>query len=59
MFGFSFAKILVLAIVVAVVWFGFRYFTALGQAAQQRARDLFSADTIVPRYEALYRRVCG
>jgi N-acetyl-alpha-D-glucosaminyl L-malate synthase BshA len=32
---------------------------ALGTAAQQRARALFSADAIVPRYEALYRRVCG
>lgn len=30
----------------------------LGQAAQQRARELFSAEVIVPRYEALYRRVC-
>jgi N-acetyl-alpha-D-glucosaminyl L-malate synthase BshA len=33
--------------------------TALGRAAQQRARTLFSAATIVPRYEALYRRVCA
>jgi N-acetyl-alpha-D-glucosaminyl L-malate synthase BshA len=32
---------------------------ALGQAAQRRARELFSASVIVPRYEALYRRVCG
>jgi N-acetyl-alpha-D-glucosaminyl L-malate synthase BshA len=32
--------------------------TALGRAAQHRARKLFSADAIVPRYEALYRRVC-
>jgi glycosyltransferase involved in cell wall biosynthesis len=31
----------------------------LGQAGQQRARALFSADVIVPRYEALYRRVCA
>ncbi len=30
----------------------------LGAAAKQRARKLFSADAIVPRYEALYRRVC-
>jgi L-malate glycosyltransferase len=29
----------------------------MGQAAQQRARQLFSADVIVPQYEALYRRV--
>ena len=29
----------------------------LGQAAAERARRLFSADTIVARYEALYRRV--
>jgi glycosyltransferase involved in cell wall biosynthesis len=33
--------------------------TALGRAAQQRAREHFSADAIVPRYEALYRCVCG
>lgn len=33
--------------------------TALGRAAQARARALFSAATIVPRYEALYRRVLG
>jgi len=32
---------------------------ALGHAAQQRARKYFSAAAVVPRYEALYRRVCG
>ncbi|HWX19793.1 MAG TPA: N-acetyl-alpha-D-glucosaminyl L-malate synthase BshA [Candidatus Binatia bacterium] len=32
---------------------------ALGRAAQERARKLFSAEAIVPQYEALYRRVCG
>ena len=31
----------------------------LGRAAQQRAREQFSAGVIVPRYEELYRRVCG
>ena len=31
---------------------------ALGEAARRRARELFSADVIVPRYVALYRRVC-
>ena len=30
----------------------------MGQAARRRARERFSADVIVPRYEALYRRVC-
>jgi N-acetyl-alpha-D-glucosaminyl L-malate synthase BshA len=30
----------------------------LGRAAQNRAREHFSAAAIVPRYEALYRRVC-
>jgi len=30
----------------------------LGLAAQARARELFSAEVIVPRYEALYRRLC-
>jgi N-acetyl-alpha-D-glucosaminyl L-malate synthase BshA len=30
----------------------------LGQAAQVRARELFSAAAIVLRYESLYRRVC-
>lgn len=33
--------------------------SALGQAARVRAGELFSADAIVPRYEALYRRVCA
>jgi L-malate glycosyltransferase len=33
--------------------------TAMGRAAQQCARERFSANAIVPRYEALYRRVCG
>lgn len=33
--------------------------TALGRAAQTRARELFSAAKIVPRYQALYRRVCA
>ena len=32
---------------------------ALGSAAKVRARRLFSADAIVPQYEALYRRVCA
>jgi N-acetyl-alpha-D-glucosaminyl L-malate synthase BshA len=32
---------------------------AFGDAARQRARKLFSADAIVPRYEELYHRVCG
>jgi N-acetyl-alpha-D-glucosaminyl L-malate synthase BshA len=32
---------------------------ALGRAARDRARELFSAEAIVPRYEALYRRVCA
>ena len=32
---------------------------ALGTAARQRARDHFSAAAIIPRYEALYRQVCG
>jgi N-acetyl-alpha-D-glucosaminyl L-malate synthase BshA len=31
----------------------------LGRAAQNRAREHFSAAAIVPRYEALYRRVCS
>jgi L-malate glycosyltransferase len=33
--------------------------TRLGLAAQARAHDKFSARVIVPRYESLYRRVCG
>jgi L-malate glycosyltransferase len=31
---------------------------ALGKAAHARAKERFSADVIVPKYEALYRRVC-
>jgi L-malate glycosyltransferase len=31
---------------------------ALGRGAQTRARERFSAEIIVPRYEALYRRLC-
>jgi N-acetyl-alpha-D-glucosaminyl L-malate synthase BshA len=31
---------------------------ALGAAARERARTHFSAAVIVPRYEALYRRIC-
>jgi N-acetyl-alpha-D-glucosaminyl L-malate synthase BshA len=31
---------------------------AFGQAAQMRARKVFSAEAIVPLYENLYRRVC-
>jgi glycosyltransferase involved in cell wall biosynthesis len=31
----------------------------LGAAARRRAREHFSAEIIVPRYEALYRRVVG
>jgi L-malate glycosyltransferase len=31
----------------------------MGQAAQHRAREQFSAGIIVPKYEALYRKVCG
>jgi len=32
--------------------------STLGRAAQARARERFSAEVIVPRYEALYRRLC-
>lgn len=32
---------------------------ALGSAARERAQRHFSPEAIVPRYEALYRRVCG
>src|SRR5262245_26297673 len=32
---------------------------ALGRAARARAREMFSAEAIVPRYEDLYRRLCG
>ncbi len=32
---------------------------AMGQAGKARAVEEFSAEVIVPRYEALYRRVCG
>jgi N-acetyl-alpha-D-glucosaminyl L-malate synthase BshA len=32
--------------------------TAMGSAARHRAHERFSADVIVPRYEALYWRVC-
>ena len=32
---------------------------SLGKAAQQRAREHFSTEAIVPKYEALYHRVCG
>jgi N-acetyl-alpha-D-glucosaminyl L-malate synthase BshA len=32
--------------------------TTMGQAGKQRAREQFSAEVIVPKYEALYRRVC-
>jgi N-acetyl-alpha-D-glucosaminyl L-malate synthase BshA len=32
---------------------------AMGQAAQAIARERFSAEAIVPQYEALYRRVLG
>jgi hypothetical protein len=31
----------------------------MGRAAKRRARSLFTAAKIVPRYEALYRRVCA
>jgi glycosyltransferase involved in cell wall biosynthesis len=30
---------------------------ALGRAGRERARGVFSAEAIVPRYVALYRRV--
>ena len=32
---------------------------AMGAQARRRARDFFSAQAIVPRYEALYRRACA
>lgn len=31
----------------------------MGEAAQRRARELFSVEVIVPRYEEFYRRVIG
>jgi len=32
---------------------------AMGMSARESARRRFSADVIVPKYEALYRQVCG
>ena len=32
---------------------------AMGKAAQRRAREHFSADVIVPQYEALYQKLCN
>ena len=32
--------------------------TTMGEAARRAAAERFSAEVIVPRYEALYRRVC-
>jgi len=31
----------------------------LGQRGRERAEELFTADRVVPQYEALYRRVIG
>ena len=31
----------------------------MGRAARARAQALFSPEVVVPRYEALYRRLCG
>jgi len=31
---------------------------SFGAAAKHRARTMFSAAAVVPRYEALYRRIC-
>ncbi len=33
--------------------------SAMGAVAQRTARERFSAEVIVPRYEAVYRRVCA
>jgi len=33
--------------------------TTLGRAAKAHVAENFSANIIVPRYEKLYRRVCG
>jgi len=33
--------------------------SAMGREAEQRAKAMFSADAIVPQYEALYHRVCA
>ena len=35
------------------------YRASLGEAARKRAREHFSADTVVSQYEHLYRRVCA
>ncbi len=32
---------------------------AMGEAGRRRAEELFSTEVVVPRYEALYGRVCG
>jgi uncharacterized protein len=37
MFGFGFGKLLVLAIIVAVIWYGFKF---VGRVDQQRKRKL-------------------
>lgn len=38
MFGFSFGKLLVLAIVIGVVWFGWRKLADMGQALARQDR---------------------
>ncbi len=32
---------------------------AMGKAGRRRAREVFGTDLVVPKYEAIYRRVCG
>ncbi len=32
---------------------------SMGEAGRRRAEETFSTDLVVPRYEALYERVCG
>jgi uncharacterized protein len=49
MFGISFAKLIVIAIVVAAVWFGFKYLKARDSQLAQARRDAEAAKGRVGR----------
>ena len=67
MFGISFAKIIVLVAVIAIVWFGFKYlqrFQAMGgtsqPAAPKRAASGQPREAVEPAtHDMVACRVCG
>ena len=61
MLGFSFGKLLVTAVAILIVWYGFKYMTQLGEvrAANLAAKQAATKDKRVEAEDLVECTVCG